>query len=126
VLGDPVGFVDPWGLCVGDWWDVPANAIRAWEIFDWAAKAYPGQDDMSDAMRHSEWSQRTANETNLFTAWSIGVANEIHGLARGDSWDSTMMDLHNNQVGRDSGGAINPDNLETLAPNRQPNPSYYY
>lgn len=32
VLNNPLRYVDPFGLAVGDWWDLPANYNRATEL----------------------------------------------------------------------------------------------
>jgi hypothetical protein len=58
-----------------------------------------------------------AEEINTCTAWLAGVGHEIEGLITGQPFNETIMDLHNNAVGRDAGktgSAINQNNLWTL------------
>ena len=57
VFSDPINFIDPRGLAVGDWWDFPANLDRARDIArQELAKRPNGHNDIVDAQRHSEWS----------------------------------------------------------------------
>ena len=118
VQNNPVMFVDPSGLAVGDWWDLPANYERAQEIAAEEHRNFAGHhNDLGDAMRHATWSNRTVEETNLFTAWSAGLAHEIDNLINDNSpWRETLMDLHNNQIGRDAAATstqINQSYLRT-------------
>lgn len=115
VVGDPVNLIDSAGLAVGDWWDLPANIERAKHIAaEELAKRPLSHNDIGDAMRHAEWMRRTTQETNAFTAWIAGTGHEIEGLAKGQGWDETLMDLHNNSVGRDAGVNNSPVDLNKL------------
>jgi RHS repeat-associated protein len=99
---NPVNFVDPFGLAVGDWWDLQANFSRASEIADEELLRRPrDHNNLGDALRHAEWSMRTTAETNAFTAWFAGVGHEVKNIlfdAQGPS--ETFMDLINNAEGR--------------------------
>lgn len=120
VGNNPVHFVDPLGLAVGDWWDLPANFQRAQEIARQELQNRPsGHNDAEDAMRHAVWNSRMVHETNTFTAWVAGVGHEIEGLSSGQPWGEAMMDLHNNAVGRAAGGhsPITPNVLRTSPTN---------
>ncbi len=115
---NPILLIDPSGLAVGDWWDLSANYGRAYEIYKQEMKRFTGHhNDAGDAMRHAEWSRRTAEETNSFTAWSAGVAHEIDNWINNDQpWREGLMDLHNNLEGRNAaqeGRPVNPNNLRT-------------
>ncbi|MFT4579436.1 MAG: RHS repeat-associated protein [Nitrospinales bacterium] len=118
VLQDPVNLLDPDGLEVGDWWDLPANFERAREIADEERQKRPrAHNDMGDAMRHAEWNRRMVEEINGFTAWVAGTGHEIEGVINGQPLEETLMDLHNNRVGRKagaSGNAVNPRDLKVL------------
>jgi len=104
VLQDPVNFVDPEGLKVGDCWDILANFERARQIASEELKNRPrSHNDIGDAIRHAEWMRRTVQETNSFTAWIAGTGHEIEGLLRGQPLAEMLMDLHNNSVGRYAG-----------------------
>lgn len=113
--------MDPSGLEVGDWWDVPANLRRAREIADEERSKRPNShNDMGDAMRHAEWMRRTTEETNACTAWIAGTGHEIGGLLGGQPWPEAVMDAHNNAVGRDAGQNktdVDPNELWTLPDN---------
>ncbi|MBI5196253.1 MAG: transglutaminase [Nitrospirae bacterium] len=118
VLNNPVLLIDPLGLAVGDWWDLPANYGRAYEIHDQEMERFAGHhNDTGDAMRHAEWSRRTAEETNSFTAWSAGLGHEIDNWINDDQpWREGLMDLHNNSEGRNAAREsrlVNPNNLRT-------------
>ena len=116
--GNPVMRVDPSGLAVGDWWDLPANFGRAQQIATEELALRPSShNDMGDAMRHSEWMRRTTQETNIFTAWVAGTGHEIEGTLKGQPLNEMLMDLHNNSIGRQAGGnnsSVDPGNLWTL------------
>jgi RHS repeat-associated protein len=118
VLNDPVNFIDSWGLAVGDWWDLPSNLERAQQIAREERTNRPvSHNDIGDAMRHAEWMRRTTEETNSFTAWLAGTGHEIDNLLRGQPLNETLMDLHNNAVGREAGrnkSPVDPNNLWTL------------
>jgi len=104
VQGDPVNWGDPWGLAVGDWWDIPANLTRARQIAGEELDKRPNShNDIDDAMRHAEWMRRTVQDTNNFTAWLAGTGHEIEGLLKRQPWHEMLMDLHNNSVGRSVG-----------------------
>ena len=118
VKNNPIMFIDPFGLAVGDWWDLPANFGRAEEIAREELQKRPTQhNDIGDATRHAEWNQRMVQETNSFTAWVAGVGHEIDNLLHGGPWNETMMDIHNNAEGRvagQQGSPVNPSNLQTI------------
>jgi RHS repeat-associated protein len=119
---NPLKFTDPSGLRVGDWWDLPANLGRAYDIgMDELRKDSSSHNNLGDAVRHSEWMRRTTLETNSVTAWLAGVGHEIEGVWYGQSWQETVMDLHNNRIGRRAGisnTAIDQRQLWTLPLNR--------
>jgi hypothetical protein len=118
---NPILLIDPWGLKVGDWWDLPANYGRAREIAREELQKRPTQhNDIGDAMRHAEWNRRMVEETNSFTAWTAGVGHEVEGLLQGQPLSEAMMDLHNNAVGRAAGSAgmpVDPNRLITSPDN---------
>lgn len=122
VGGDPMSYVDPSGLKVGDWWDLPANFNRAKEIaLEELAKRPTAHNNYDDGLRHSEWMRRTTVETNSFTSFVAGWGHEIDGLFNSrrklpinqylqESW----MDVQNNSIGRKlgaSGQEMCPNNL---------------
>ncbi len=117
VLSNPLRFTDPLGLAAGDWWDLPANFSRAYEIGIEEGRNRPdAHNDLGDAMRHAEWNRRMVEETNLFTAWTVGVGYEVSGLIKGQPLKEASMDLHNNAVGRNAGAIgkpVNPNDLVT-------------
>jgi len=100
VLDNPINLWDRLGLAVGDWWDLPANFSRSREIARDELRRHHGHNDAYDAMRHAEWQCRTAAETNQFTAWISGLGHELDNLIHGGDWNESIMDLHNNAVGR--------------------------
>lgn len=112
----PIIWRDPYGLEVGDWWDIKANVQRAREIAQEELANRPtGHNNAEDAMRHAEWQRRTAEETNAFTAWAAGLQHEIEGLLDGQPWAEAIMDLYNNAVGREAaaeGVPVDPDKLQ--------------
>ena len=115
VANDPVNWTDPSGLKVGDWWDLPANFGRAREIAAEVLAKYPNShNEMGDAMRHAEWSQRMASEINPFTAWAAGTGHEVQGMCQGQPMNEMAMDLHNNGVGRSAGSSGQPINTNQL------------
>ncbi|MBK8970023.1 MAG: RHS repeat-associated core domain-containing protein [Hahellaceae bacterium] len=118
VYQNPLIRIDPFGLEVGDWWDLPANFGHAYDLarYELARPGHGGHNDHSDASRHSEWSRRMCEEINPFTSWAAGVGHEIDGLLNGQPWNEFMMDLHNNQEGRNAaseGRPVDPSNLVT-------------
>jgi hypothetical protein len=100
---NPLNLVDPLGLAVGDWWDFPANFNRCRQIAAEEQSKHPGVDDIDDARRHSEWMRRTTEETNWLTAFLAGTGHEIQNIIGQRQFDSTAMDLNNNQAGREAG-----------------------
>ena len=50
--------------------------------------------------------KRTAEETNVCTAWIAGTGHEIEAVFKGHPFSEFMMDLHNNSVGRNAGENI--------------------
>lgn len=118
-LGNPMMFVDPSGLAVGDWWDLPANFSRAREIAHQERQNRPfAHNNMGDAIRHSEWMRRTVQDTNTFTAWVAGTGHEVDQMLSGSQpFNEMRMDLRNNSVGREAGRtgtSVNPNDLRTL------------
>jgi hypothetical protein len=91
VGNNPVTYIDPRGLAVGDWWDIPANLERSQQI---AREELPNRpnpyNDMGDAMRHAEWMRRTTEEANSFTAWLAGTVHEIEGMLNGQPWNEML------------------------------------
>jgi RHS repeat-associated protein len=118
VFNNPLGYIDPTGLAVGDWWDFPANLERAEQIAGQEkAKRPTSHNDMGDAMRHAEWMRRTTKETNSCTARIAGTGHEIHNLLQGQPLNEILMDLRNNAAGREAGRnntPVNPGNLQTM------------
>lgn len=123
-LNDPVNLIDPSGLAVGDWWDLPANYGRAREIANEEYANWAGHhNDAGDAMRHYEWSRRTTAETNSFTSFTAGWAHEIEYFFRRGAMPASQylresqMDVNNNALGRNAGrngsGMMCPSNLTT-------------
>ncbi|CAN5495627.1 hypothetical protein BH10BDE1_BH10BDE1_23640 [soil metagenome] len=123
VMNDPVNLVDPSGLKLGDWWDLPANYGRSREIANEEYQRWGGHhNDMGDAKRHFEWSRRTTRETNTFTAFTAGWGHEIEFFFRRGNMPANQymressMDINNNSLGRDygrRGEAMCPGNLTT-------------
>jgi len=125
VSGNPIMWVDPWGLAAGDWWDFPANYHRANEIAREMLLKHHGHNDCDDAMRHAEWSQRMAEELGTGYSWLFGVGHEVTGLLQGQPAAEARMDLHNNAVGRNAAGkSINSDNLQ-ISPGTGPSLPYH-
>ncbi len=124
VFNNPVNFFDPFGLEVGDWWDVPANLQRSSEIAQELLQTHQGHNDLDDAMRHAEWMQRTAEETNEFTAELAGYGHELDNLINDNApLDEILMDLNNNAEGRAAAREnreINPNNLRTNPDSNSP------
>jgi RHS repeat-associated protein len=130
VGNNPVLLIDPLGLAVGDWWDLPANFGRAREIAREELLNRPTQhNDLGDAMRHAEWNRRMVEETNTFTAWVAGTGHEVDNLlSDGWEWRESMMDLHNNAEGRTAGQQdrpVNVNNLRTMPGSLTPYNSSY-
>ena len=127
VLNNPLNFIDPSGLAVGDWWDVQANYARIEEIAVEERRDNPGRNDLPDAQRHSEWMRRSTEEIGPVTAWVGGVSYEIHewfgAFATGKErppLKEIIMDLHNNYEGIRAGVLghefVDPSRLRTLPP----------
>lgn len=115
-LNAPTRYVDPTGLAVGDWWDIVSNLRRAREIAgEELSKRSTQHSDVEDGIRHAEWMRRTAEETNTVTAWLAGFGHEVEGMLQGQPLNEMVMDLHNNQKGREAkGGQVDPRSLITL------------
>ncbi|MEW6600529.1 MAG: RHS repeat-associated core domain-containing protein [Nitrospirota bacterium] len=128
VGNNPVNLIDPFGLAVGDWWDIPANFTRAYKIsVEERANRPTAHNTSEDAMRHAEWNRRMVEETNSFTAWISGVGHEIDNFINGQPWSEGMMDLYNNAVGRAAGRAgvpVDPSKLQ-VSPNNSPSLNSY-
>lgn len=121
--------VDPSGLAVGDWWDLPANFNRAYDISVEERKKRPrAHNNLGDAMRHAEWNRRMVEETNSFTAFVAGVGHEIDNFINdGQPWSEVTMDLYNNAAGRAAGRAgkpVDPSKLQANPQNSPPIQSY--
>jgi uncharacterized protein RhaS with RHS repeats len=103
-LDDPVNMVDPYGLAASDWWDVRAKYTKAHEIAgeELAKRGRGNHNNEGDAMRHAEWSRRMSEEIDPVSSWIAGTAHEIDNIADGHPWSESMMDLHNNAVGREA------------------------
>lgn len=117
-FSNPLRFGDPLGLAVGDWWDLPSNLERSYDIgIEERGKRPTAHNDLEDAKRHAEWMRRTTQETNDPTAWIAGTGHEIDGILKGQPWSETIMDLHNNSVGRKAGrnkSSVDPNQLWRL------------
>jgi RHS repeat-associated protein len=117
VANNPQRYVDPNGLAIGDWWDVPANLFKTADIGDQMLAKYDGHhNDLGDAKRHSEWMKRTTEETNICIAILVGTGHEITGLLQGQPVNEAIMDLYNNSVGQAAavtGESIDPADLAT-------------
>ena len=128
VHNNPLGFVDPSGLAVEDWWDLKAKydyvTQRAEDIGRTLLKdpQYQGSNDISDARRHSEWNRRMTEEFGETWTFLIGTGHEVwdnaykEQFAEGEpiKWDEIFMDLHNNSVGREAGANGTPINDNDL------------
>ncbi len=124
-INNSIIFIDLFGLKVGDWWDLLGNHGRADHLAHVIMQERGGHNDFSDAMRHAEWSKRTAEQTNPFTAWYAGLGHELEGfwdnvikedMSAKDYLSEMAMDLHNNAEGRNAKHQkrdINKDNLVT-------------
>lgn len=60
----------------------------------------PGHNNIGDANRHAEWSRRMYQEINPVTSYTAGYLYELENLVRGQTINETLMDLHNNAIGR--------------------------
>jgi len=108
---NPVNFLDPTGLKVGDWWDVVANAKNAIAnlqmqieqakkiAYEEREKRPSGHNDGVDAMRHAEWNRRMTTEINPATACAVGIQHEVEGLTNVQPFAEAFMDLYNNTQG---------------------------
>ena len=106
---------------VGDWWDFSANYKKAQEIADEEHKNFGRHhNDLFDGLRHAIWSKRTVEDTNWFTAYTAGVGHEIDNLLHGGPWRETLMDLHNNSIGRNAAGCLSLSYSDIV--NIRPNP----
>jgi RHS repeat-associated protein len=83
VANNPIRFKDPYGFAVGDWWDLPANYNRAQEIAREELALHQGHNNLDDAMRHAEWSQRMTDELGAGNAWLFGTGHELEGMLKG-------------------------------------------
>lgn len=54
----------------------------------------------ADAARHAYWNVLMSVEMDKFTAEGAGTAHERTGIENGYPHNETVMDLHNNDVGR--------------------------
>ena len=75
--------------------------------------------NMGDALRHAEWGRRMVEEINLITSILAGYGHELEGIRDGQPFSETMMDLHNNAVGREAGKQglpVNPLDLRVIPP----------
>jgi RHS repeat-associated protein len=104
VFNGPLNLIDPFGLAVGDWWDLPSNYRRAQEIAREELAKHRGHNDCDDAIRHAEWSQRMTQELGNIYAWAFGTGHEITDMLHGQPLGEMTMDLHNNGVGRSAAG----------------------
>ena len=133
-MNNSIIFIDLTGLAVGDWWSFRANHGRANRLAHDLMQERGGRNDFSDAMRHAEWSRRTSEQANSFTAWYAGIGHELEGfwdnvikgdMSAKDYLNEMAMDLHNNAEGRNANHQkrdINKDNLVTN-PDAGPNNS---
>jgi len=96
------------------------NYQRARAMGNEVSGQHKGLNNLQDAMRHAEWNRRMANEIGPFTAWSMGVGNEIAGMGRsimkGEpiDWAAVKMDLHNNAAGREAAAQGRPVDINKL------------
>jgi RHS repeat-associated protein len=95
---------------------------KARAISDEELANHLGHNDLDDAIRHADWSRRMEVEIGPFTAWSSGVGHEIEGIFNrpkgmtiGQYLNESLMDLHNNSVGRNAGASGAPiDNSQLI------------
>ena len=89
------------------WQEVFKNPMDAYKAYDLSKTSvsitknrYPGPwgDNEADAFRHAHWSYRMAKELGVNGAKSFSDAHERY--TKGNFFRRTVMDLHNNQVGR--------------------------
>jgi len=71
------------------------------------------EDNAYDAERHARGSYRLAKEVGPLWAGAVGNLHELTGIAEGGSWRASVMDLHNNEIGRRAAAEGRP------IPNRQ-------
>lgn len=124
---NPLNFIDPTGLKVGDWWDVPANFNHARQIAIEELQNRPtDHNNIGDALRHATWNKRMVEEIGPGTAWFAGTGHEFENLFEGGPLDEILMDLNNNAEGRKAARENRPidkNKLEILDPN--PNQTDY-
>ena len=122
------------------WWNFPAKLAAGKQIAGEEADKFSGHhNDIGDAMRHAEWSQRMATEIDPAFSRAVGRYHEgdniatnaakaaaafltngaspgLHGFAPStrQTLAESRMDLHNNEVGLEAarrGLAIDPQDL---------------
>ncbi len=92
---------------------------RAGEIGQEVLDTSPGHNNMGDAKRHAVWSQRMYQEINPVTSYTAGYLYELKNLLTRQPLNETLMDLHNNSVGRAaaaSGTMIDHSHLIVIDP----------
>ncbi len=102
-------------------WNIPAKLGAAGRIADDEKRLHVGHhNDLGDAERHAEWSQRMADDLGPAFSTAVGIAHEIQETppswlgGQGQPLSEMVMDLHNNAEGvRASrrGRAIDPQHL---------------
>jgi RHS repeat-associated protein len=76
--------------------------LEAEAIAQKVAKVYGDNDnDYGNAVKHCTWSCEMARRTNQYWAEQWGTAHECDKKGRKDRDKSALMDLHNNEVGRE-------------------------
>ncbi|GEM_PF-5378279 len=126
VGNNPVNWVDPWGFEPGSktWWkEFIPDFDRARQIAKEELENHSGHNDLDDAMRHADWSERMYKEINPLTSWLAGTGHEIQGyfdkspsMSTSQYMKESRMDIHNNAEGRNAakeGRPIDPKNLVT-------------
>ena len=107
-LGNPVNFVDPSGLAVGDWWDYPANmeavaresALEAFEAAEQSGLS-GAAGGPQDAFRHATWTRIMSRRMGRFNSWAASTYHELVDNVRDgtQTWGNYRMDMNNNAAG---------------------------
>jgi hypothetical protein len=118
---DPTDRADPTGEDFGaavffDSWYI--NLHRAYDIAQEELLKWSGHhNDVGDAMRHAEWSNRMSTEVGVSTALVVGVGHELDGMIHGQPAAEFYMDMNNNREGRHAAEEQRPINTANLITN---------